>query len=171
MCIDGVTVLRRLFTRGEWVSGGARFFSLDHLNSVTEVTDASNTLLARYDYDPWGRQTLASGTDVTKTGYTGHPRHTTGDLWLTKFRAYDPRLGRWLSQDPQGMSDGPNMYSYVSNKPTTHLDPDGLAGIGFPPGAEYAMELAARPLTGSTSTITIGRTSRTIVMRTAWPRA
>jgi RHS repeat-associated protein len=135
---DGVTVSRRLFARGEWFPNGLRFFSFDHIGNVVEVTDTSNTLLARHDYDPWGRRTLVSGTEVTTTGYTGHSMHSNGELWLAKFRAYDAHLGRWLSQDPQGMSDGPNLYAYVSNGPNTHVDPDGLSGINWPPGAYEA---------------------------------
>lgn len=39
---------------------------------------------------------------------------------------YDPRTGRFLSQDPIGFAGGDtNLYRYVSNKPTVDKDPSG----------------------------------------------
>ena len=40
-------------------------------------------------------------------------------------RDYDPSLGRWMTPDPVGLLDGPNLYAYVHNNPLTHFDPDG----------------------------------------------
>jgi uncharacterized protein RhaS with RHS repeats len=48
---------------------------------------------------------------------------------------YDPRVGRWLSQDPLGFVPGDtNLYRYVANDPTSAIDPSGtestdLAGL------------------------------------------
>jgi RHS repeat-associated protein len=61
-------------------------------------------------------------------GYTGHHEHRKSGLWLTWYRAYDPETGRWLSRDPLENAEflqGPNLYSYVGNSPTTRIDPDG----------------------------------------------
>ena len=69
---DGVTVTRRAFGLGEQINGQARFFTVDHLGSVREVTDTAGTLLARYAFDPWGRRTVTAGADVTSVGFTGH---------------------------------------------------------------------------------------------------
>jgi uncharacterized protein RhaS with RHS repeats len=33
----------------------------------------------------------------------------------------------WLSRDPAGFVDGPNLYAYVRQNPWTAFDPDGLA--------------------------------------------
>ncbi|MCH9627351.1 MAG: hypothetical protein S4CHLAM2_09890 [Chlamydiales bacterium] len=41
-------------------------------------------------------------------------------------RYYSPPLGKWVSPDPQGFEDGPNLYAYVHNAPLTHFDPYGL---------------------------------------------
>jgi hypothetical protein len=40
---------------------------------------------------------------------------------------YDPKLGRFLSEDPSGMSDGPNVYTYAHNDPVNGVDPNGLS--------------------------------------------
>lgn len=41
-------------------------------------------------------------------------------------RYYNPNLGRWITQDPQGFDDGPNLYAYLSNAPLLDVDPYGL---------------------------------------------
>jgi RHS repeat-associated protein len=41
-------------------------------------------------------------------------------------RDYDPILGRWLTPDPLGLIDGPNLYAYVKNNPLSYVDPYGL---------------------------------------------
>ncbi len=44
-------------------------------------------------------------------------------------RDYDTSIGRWLTPDPQGFSDGPNLYAYVHNNPLTLLDLWGLSAL------------------------------------------
>jgi hypothetical protein len=50
-------------------------------------------------------------------------------LYLTKYRAYDPRDGRWLSRDPIEEAGGLNLYGYVGGNPVSYVDPLGLATI------------------------------------------
>lgn len=122
---DGTTAIRRAFQLGEQIGGAARFFAPDHLRNIGEVTDGSNTLLARYVYDSWGRRVATFGTDVTTVGHTGHRSHTASSLSLARYRAYDATLARWLSRDPLGMVNGPNVHAYVGNNPLIRIDPDG----------------------------------------------
>jgi RHS repeat-associated protein len=124
---DGSTVIRRAFAQGEQVGGNARYFAADQLGSVHEVTDAAGNLMARYAFDPWGKRTLTSGTDITAVGFTGHYEHAASGLTLTQFRAFDSNTGRWISADPSGFVDGPNLYTYVGNSPLSRVDPFGLA--------------------------------------------
>ena len=124
---DGSTVNRRPFRNGEQVGSASRFHVTDHLDSVTDVADASVAVLGRYAYDPWGRRTVTAGTDVTSQAFTGHQRRPNSSLLLTFYRGYDPDLGIWLSEDPIGPSQGPNFYSYVAGNPVRYQDPLGLA--------------------------------------------
>jgi RHS repeat-associated protein len=123
---DGTTVTRRSFPFGEQASGEQRYFAADHLRSVTEVTDSSATVLARYAFDPWGRRTLTAGSDLTVVGFTGHRWHASDSLWLTLYREYDADAGRWLSPDPIGMAGGINLYAYAADAPVRFVDPLGL---------------------------------------------
>src|SRR5207244_691818 len=118
--------IRRSFAYGEQFNGAARFFSVDHLGSVREATDNTNTLLTRYAFDPWGRRTLAFGSDDTTVGFTGHRSGASGSLWLSQYRAYDPEIGRWISDDPIGLDGDLNFSAYVKDSPITNIDPLGL---------------------------------------------
>jgi RHS repeat-associated protein len=111
---------------GEQIGASTQFFLRDHLGNVTDVTDGTAGSLARYNFDPSGRRTLTVGNDVTAIGFTGHRQQLSAGLWLTWHRAYDPVLGRWLSQDPIGFEAGPNFYTYALNNPTNWTDPFGL---------------------------------------------
>jgi hypothetical protein len=39
---------------------------------------------------------------------------------------YTPHVGRWLSEDPAGYVDGPNLYLFTANNPINVTDPSGL---------------------------------------------
>ena len=45
-------------------------------------------------------------------------------------RYYNPTIGRWLSPDPLGMVNGPNLYANCNNNPTNLIDPWGLETAG-----------------------------------------
>ncbi len=44
-------------------------------------------------------------------------------------RYYDPALGRWITPDPAGFEDGPNLYAYVHNSPLQYYDQFGLFSV------------------------------------------
>ncbi len=50
--------------------------------------------------------------------------------WLTTSTSgsayYDPETGTFLTRDPAGFIDGPNVYTYVRQNPWTKFDPEGL---------------------------------------------
>jgi hypothetical protein len=48
--------------------------------------------------------------------------------------SYDPRIGRWISEDPVTFEGwDPDLYRYVGNSPTNATDPTGLTELP-PPG-------------------------------------
>ena len=46
-------------------------------------------------------------------------------LYCFNARWYDPERGRWMSKDPMGYFDNPNLYQFVMNDPLSFTDPTG----------------------------------------------
>jgi RHS repeat-associated protein len=58
--------------------------------------------------------------------YTGHLWLSEIEVYYAKNRMYDPRLMRFLTTDPIGVSGGMNIYAYVGGDPVNYVDPLGL---------------------------------------------
>ena len=127
---DGGTVLKTYAPHGEMDSTNGTavplYYTRDHLGSVREVVASDGSVSARYDYTPYGERSRVSGTYEAAKGYTGHDYHADSGLILTRYRAYDPQLGRWLSPDPIEESGGMNLHEYVDGDPVNGVDPLGL---------------------------------------------
>ena len=55
-------------------------------------------------------------------------------------RYYDALIGRFLTEDPEGLKDNRNMYVYVRSNPTNSTDPLGLYQlVGFPAVGQVLM--------------------------------
>jgi RHS repeat-associated protein len=132
---DGGTVTKTYTPQGELnyttTPPSPRYYTRDHLGSVREVVAEDETLVARYDYKPYGERILVSGSYEAAKGYTGHDYLPEAGTILTQYRAYDPGTGRWLSSDPLGEEGGMNLYGYVRGDPLNSVDPLGLIDAPF----------------------------------------
>jgi RHS repeat-associated protein len=122
------TVTKRFYPQGEQIGSTSYYYTRDHLGSVRELTSNTSSVVTRYDYDPFGRETIVSGTVDSDFQYAGMYAHLpvanhAPDFNLTLFRAYDPNTARWLSRDPV---DSNNLYAYGNNDPFNSVDPLGL---------------------------------------------
>ncbi|MFF4442606.1 RHS repeat-associated core domain-containing protein [Streptomyces sp. NPDC001621] len=73
--------------------------------------------------------TLPTGTS---NGFLGKTEDTSTGLSLLGARAYDARLGRFLSTDPLSAPYDPqdlSAYTYSRNNPVNYADPSGLAWV------------------------------------------
>ena len=119
------------------------YLTTDHLGSVRLVTDASQHVISRHDYLPFGEevpQTYAGrtaalsfgGTDAVNQKFTAKERDSESGLDYFGARYYGSALGRFTSADPiyfqKEMLIDPqrfNLYAYVRNNPLRLVDPTG----------------------------------------------
>jgi RHS repeat-associated protein len=65
--------------------------------------------------------------------FQGREYDYTTQLYHFRARWYDPETGRWLSNDPIGISGGLNLYAFCANNPVCFVDPMGWAHFGKRP--------------------------------------
>jgi len=110
----------------------------DHENTIRDVVTDTLTLRKHVDYDSFG--TIVNALFYNSGGqaispidpqaidqlfyFTGQVRDTHNNLQEHGERWYDPRIGRFLSEDPV---DAPNLYRYADNDPINKVDPTGLS--------------------------------------------
>lgn len=87
-----------------------------------------------YRYSVFGEEKILNerGRSISDSS-TGNPWRYRGKrvdkevgLMYFGYRYYDPEVGRWISPDPAGAIDGPNVYAYVRNNPMKYVDYFGL---------------------------------------------
>ena len=110
------------------------YFHCDQIGIPREMTDKDGNLLWFGNYTGWGR--LKEETKVTQTAHqpfrlqNQYADRETG-LHYNFFRYYEPDAGRFVNQDPIGLSGGDNLYRFSSNI-QIWIDPLGLACIPNP---------------------------------------
>jgi RHS repeat-associated protein len=144
--IGGLRARSQGYSGGTW--GTHSFYHADAGGNVTCLLNSSQTIVASYRYDPYGRTLSASGTLASANVYRFSSKeiHPSSGLYYYGYRFYDPNTQRWLNRDPideighmvlfegetgfspaSGESDGPNLYSFVGNDPVGYVDPHGLS--------------------------------------------
>jgi RHS repeat-associated protein len=138
----------RVMTDGGVVSAN-RYYSFDHLGSITAMSDeqghvaateTSSLAATALGYDAWGMRRNPDGTAATDPTsfdlpvgdreFTGQEQIPDFDLVNMNGRVYDPSLGRFLTPDPnvQFISNlqSYNRYAYAGNNPLRYTDPTGF---------------------------------------------
>jgi RHS repeat-associated protein len=120
-------VLANYFANGEQQGANSLVYLSDHLGSPRSWYRVSDGAVGSADYSAYGVRTVtATGPGVPEGGYTGHLHHPASGLALAPYRAYDPALGRWISEDPIEEEGGVNLYGYVENDPVNSIDELGF---------------------------------------------
>ena len=106
------------------------YYVADALGSTTDLLDPNAAVLQSYSYDAFGalRDTDPGGVVGNVDNeflFTGESFQLETGLGYFRARYYDAAAGRWLSKDPVGFEDGPNVYGYVTNNPVLLIDPLG----------------------------------------------
>jgi RHS repeat-associated protein len=113
---------------GLQLGSGKRYYYLTNGRAdVTGLIDSVGAVVNRYRYGAFG------GTEVAIDGvdqpyrFAGREYDEQSGLYFNRARYYSPDLGRFVSEDPFGLSGGINPYAYAQNNPCSYRDPSGLA--------------------------------------------
>jgi RHS repeat-associated protein len=138
------------------------YYQQDHEGSVTHLTmqpdQNGNVILERYRYDVFGTPTIydKNWTVLTASAvsnrfmFTGREYNANFKFYEYRARAYNPLLGRFMSEDPKlfvhraGLGNAPadwtfaahpdeaefNLFRYCGNDPIDFTDPMGLIPDG-----------------------------------------
>src|SRR5262249_49030387 len=103
--------------------------------NVTALVNGNCTVVERYAYDPYGKQTVLDGGFNARTGssysfpigFQGTRLDMTTGLDHEPFRDFSSTLGRWTRLDPIGFEAlDQNLYRFEHDSPVSRLDPEGL---------------------------------------------
>ena len=99
----------------------------DPQGNVMALADPAGTLVARFDYDPFGRLIMETGeAGSCPFRYSTKYRDPDLELYCYGHRWYDPSSMKWLTPDPIGERGGVNLTAFCANDPVNKVDPLGL---------------------------------------------
>jgi RHS repeat-associated protein len=127
--------IREAAGNGSSKAGQAIFPAYDGNGNIIRLFDSNGATVASYAYDGFGNRINPAASDIDGSGYANEnrygfsskPRDPLTGLLYYGYRWYDPATGRWASRDPIGESGGLNLYGFVGNDGTNHLDKLGLS--------------------------------------------
>lgn len=112
--------------------------SHDFRGNITALSDHSGKVIESYRYSTFGETAIynAEGRKIDAS-LIGNPwrfsskraDEESGLLYFGR-RYYDPYNGRWITADPAGLADGPNLYAYLHHSPLNAFDLYGLQEEG-----------------------------------------
>ena len=94
---------------------------------VVAQTNGTGAFTWQASYEAFGTRTGESGLNRERHRANTKDEDPTG-LLNEGMRYRDLETGVWLTRDPAGFVDGPNLYAYVRQNPWTAFDPHGLSG-------------------------------------------
>ncbi|WP_434045860.1 MULTISPECIES: DUF6531 domain-containing protein [Sorangium] len=107
----------------------------DHVGVPKELLDASGRVAWSAAHSAWGRETesfIGAGRERSTGRAVASPFRLQGQyaddetgLCLTRFRYFDPQVGRWCSPDPLGLAGGGDQFGFNA-APTWAVDTLGL---------------------------------------------
>ncbi|MES2307338.1 MAG: RHS repeat-associated core domain-containing protein [Verrucomicrobiota bacterium] len=126
------------------VGGVTSWFLTDRMGTPQAIVKNDSSVVEKYDYSSFGSPLIGTGLSLPQIGFTGREFDQETGLMYYRARYYDPNMGRFLSEDPIGLSPSgkeigsnkkfkiqpfkagdSNLNRYVGNKPYKFLDPTG----------------------------------------------
>ncbi len=100
----------------------------DNLGTVRTLLDSEGNRIRDLVFAAWGEITQDTNPSLDfPFAFTGREYDRETGLYFYRARYYDPRTGRFISEDPIGFAAGDtNLNRYVANSPSYATDPTGL---------------------------------------------
>lgn len=112
-------------------SGVASYAHANARGDITSKTDGSGAVTWQAAYEADGTRTVetAPGFATNQCRQRGNTKDEDSTGLLNEgMRHRDLESGVFLTRDPAGFVDGPNLYAYVRQNPWAMIDPLGLSG-------------------------------------------
>ena len=140
---DGTGNTTKTYTRGLDFGGGigsiinqnytanntavTQYYDYNDLGSTSDLTTSTGSSASSYSFDAFGNLlTPQSSSDTNRYLFSTKEFDLRSGLYFFGKRYFDPEVGRWITPDPLGFVNGPNLYLYVLDNPINMVDPDGL---------------------------------------------
>lgn len=113
------------------------YYHADDLGSIMAVSDATGSVVERYDYDDYGKPQIknASSMDLAQSAirnpfmFTARRLDAETDWFEFRTRYLDPAAGKFTTRDRVGVwtaaGNKGNGYVYAASNPSSRLDPFG----------------------------------------------
>jgi len=137
---DGSKAITKYYVHGQGLIGmvtadnSVYNYHFNAIGSTIAITDASQVVVNKYSYKPFGEIMAQEELIPQPFKYVGQYGVMAESCTLNadcfyymRARYYDPKVGRFVSEDPIDFKGGTvNLYEYVLNSPVNRIDPLGL---------------------------------------------
>lgn len=130
-------------------NGTLGYYQTDEHGNVSAIVNTSRSIVADYDFDAFGNETISTENYYNPMRYCGEYYDGETGLIYLRARYYDPSIGRFISEDThwnlenmiygdkeyedeeiktpdaQAISQASNLYVYCMNNPVMFVDFDG----------------------------------------------
>ncbi|HEY5814293.1 MAG TPA: RHS repeat-associated core domain-containing protein, partial [Terrimicrobiaceae bacterium] len=102
----------------------------NHLSSASVELDDAGQIISYEEYYSYGSTSYQAGRSAAEVSlkryrYTGKERDEESGFSYHGARYYASWLGKWISCDPSGLTDGLNVYRFTRNNPIVFVDSNG----------------------------------------------
>nr|WP_269465326.1 RHS repeat domain-containing protein [Desulfomicrobium orale] len=99
----------------------------DHLGTPQQIVAENGGVVWKAQYQVFGKAEISNDSTVTNNlRFPGQYYDEETGMHYNWNRYYDPESGRYSQTDPIGLLGGLHLYTYVTNKPSSRIDPQGL---------------------------------------------
>ena len=96
------------------------YYSYDGIGSVANLSNTSGALISSFSYDAFGNL-LSTANSANNHQFLTKEQDSSGLIYFGA-RYYDPKIGRFITEDSIGIIGGMNFYAYCQNDPINLID-------------------------------------------------